>query len=169
MTARDIQRRLICERYVRGVCMPNWTPKGWFECDVIEITKAGFFTEYEIKLSRSDFAADQHKHSRHWVFNDDLQKYGYNSVNKHKAIAAKKGPSRFYFVCPEHLLEQSDLPVWAGLIWAHEWKNHKPPFNVQLSIQRPAPKLHKCKVDFRREIEATCYYRFMKLFLHGLR
>jgi outer membrane autotransporter protein len=41
--------------------MPNYTPKNWFECDVMAVTKAGYLEEYEIKLSASDFKADSKK------------------------------------------------------------------------------------------------------------
>lgn len=45
----------------RDLVMPNYTPKKWFECDVMAVTKAGYLEEYEIKLSASDFKADAKK------------------------------------------------------------------------------------------------------------
>jgi len=61
ITARDIQRALILPRYRQSTVMPNYTPRGWWECDVFELTKAEMFVEYEIKLSRADFRADRNK------------------------------------------------------------------------------------------------------------
>jgi hypothetical protein len=58
MNAREIQQRLIVERYRRGICVPNYTPKDWWECDVFELTPAGYFREYEIKMTVADFRAD---------------------------------------------------------------------------------------------------------------
>ena len=38
MTARDIQARLLVDRYKRSLCIPNYTPARWWECDVFEVT-----------------------------------------------------------------------------------------------------------------------------------
>ena len=58
MTARDIQRRLLFDLYRTSTVIPNYTPRRWWECDVWEITKAGYFREYEIKVSRADLLGD---------------------------------------------------------------------------------------------------------------
>lgn len=161
MNARDIQRRLIVERYTRSTVCPNFTPRHWFECDVCEITKAGYFVEYEIKLSRADFAADAKKEMRSWVDGDCV------TINKHKAIASKLGPSRFYFVCPENLIGDFELPSWAGLIYAHERRGVRSPYNITLRTVRAATVLRRAKrEELRAQIETSCYYRFMKIFVH---
>ena len=38
--------------------LPRITPEGWWECDMFSTTKAGFWTEHEIKVSKADFKND---------------------------------------------------------------------------------------------------------------
>jgi len=99
MTARDIQRRLMVERYRRSFVLYNYTPKTWFECDVFEITQAGYFREYEIKLSLSDFKADAEKQKTIWKYNTMNGRGAFDRTagdKKHDSLrnAASHGPSR---------------------------------------------------------------------------
>lgn len=172
MTARDIQRRIIVDRYARSTCLPNYTPTGWFESDVFELTKAGYFREYEIKLRKSDFLADRLKARQDWCYDEQTHRGEYYSIGtKHQRLAKGDvaGPTMFWFVTPEHLVELAEVPMWAGLMWAHHWKGHRPPWNVHLSVVKPAPKLHKTKLggNTRSLVEGACYYRYLRLFLHG--
>ena len=62
MTERDIQIAIWWAWGKAGhCCMPNYTPRDWWECDVFCVSKAGYFTEYEIKLTAQDFRADAQK------------------------------------------------------------------------------------------------------------
>jgi hypothetical protein len=77
------------------------------EADVLQISKAGYVTEFEVKISRSDFFADRKKVSKHnqyrTVFNKDLP-------------ATQGLPNYFVYVVPERLnLQASDVPEYAGL------------------------------------------------------
>ena len=54
MTEQTIQNRLYYMLRSAAQClMPNFTPGGWWECDLATVTRAGYFVEYEIKLSLS--------------------------------------------------------------------------------------------------------------------
>lgn len=163
MTARDIQRSLLLDRYRRNLCCPNYTPNRWWECDVFELTASGFFVEYEIKLTRSDFKADAMKVKRHWngAFDRDEK--------KHDLLAAAdvNGPSRFYYVVPEGLIEQSELPLWAGLITCTMRSAPSAKFPVIIKEAVKAPRLHKRKLNEQvaTHVRSIFYYRFMNLLL----
>lgn len=106
--------------------MPRFTPPLWWECDVAVVLKgSGFWHEYEIKLSLSDFRADKKK----------------GNGGKHEALSScsppLRGPNRFWYVVPAELAEAigAELPAWAGLAVlrhsdrGHEWldRGRKPP------------------------------------------
>ena len=154
MTAHDIERRIVHERFARSIVMPHFTPPKWFECDVCEI-----------KWSRGDFVADAAK--RHdavryrdgkWLDVPEVQ------PTKHELLRAGDvhGPVRFYFVTPERLLTCADIPQWAGWIVAHDSGRPKSIWNVRLEVAMVAPKLHRTKADARciDWIKEACYWRF---------
>lgn len=159
MNARAIQWQLMRNRYQRSMVMPNFTPRGWWECDVFELTKAGFFREYEIKLTRSDFHADARKGQV--TFGGSWPATTKTILHKHSQLAARhvKGPSRFYFVCPIDLIKLEEVPEWAGLITVKpcEWRQ------LSLVTVKEAPQLHRCKADpaMQQYAEKVSYYRFI--------
>lgn len=167
MTALDIQRRLMVEKYRRSFMLPNYKPHNWWECDVFELTEAGFFREYEIKLSRADFKADASKMRRRYDYANDVDVV----TNKHGLLAdrAVHGPSRFWYVCPTDLLTAEEMPEWAGLIYAKEIVRLAPPWNVLFNEVKPAPQLHREKASDKIKAHAAsvCYYRMHRLFING--
>lgn len=154
MNCREIQRRLLSDRSRRSTVMPNYTPVKWWECDVFEMTQAGFFREYEIKISRSDFKADAAKDKTIWSLNSEG--WSQSSVNKHRHLTERStaGPSQFWFVTPQDLITTAEVPEWAGLIWMVRSR-----FLVE---QKKAPRLHNQKLDpeVRNSVYRTAYYRF---------
>lgn len=166
MTAKDIQRRLLFEKFAASTVMPNFTPINWFECDVMEITKAGYFTEYEIKISRSDFKADALKNKRTGFRFDGATWVDVPGENKHKRLAQAdpKGPSRFWFVVPVGLITLDEVPGWAGLVVAVPTGEHSR-FRAHLRIEKEAPKLHRVKADPKiiEQMMKAGYYRFHRL------
>lgn len=161
MNAREIQRAIIRDRWLRNICCPNFTPQKWFECDVFELTKAGFFREYEIKLTTGDFRADRKKAQRRWNGDVVVHKLQYEVRNKHEALANadQRGPTQFWFVAPEGVIPRAELPAWAGLIIV------TPKLHLFESV--PAPKRHRAKIDekFRQDLLTTFYWRFARGFL----
>ena len=178
MTARDIQRRLVHDLLKTGnFVVPNFTPPGWFECDVFCVTGSGFFREYEVKLTLSDFKADADKRDiasyrrRHEAIGS---KYPLPPErNKHALLAGASadGPKQFWFVVPVTLVEQvrQVLPVWAGLLVAETTSRKAAPFNVHIHEQVAAPMLHSSKLDQKVKDRATaaCYWRFNRNFTIG--
>lgn len=113
------------------VCMPCYTPPNWFENDLFRITKDGFWVEYEIKRSLSDFRADARK-SR-WLKIDGLG----DVRNKHELLSNNPdvGPASFYFVVPTGLAV--DLPAWAGLVIASQGR-----YGWSVKVEKRAPRRH---------------------------
>lgn len=149
-----------------AVVAPNYTPADWWECDVFAITKAGYFTEYEVKLSVSDFRADAGKCREHVVWGDgaDMNKWERVREAKHDRLAARdpKGPSRFWYVVPEGLIPEADVPEWAGLMYARMAQDKW----VRFTVVRQAPRLHRQKVDTEsvaRNVWRCLYYRYWDL------
>ena len=166
MTEFDLQRPLMYERYRRNFILPNYEPKvngrtRWWECDVFEVTDAGYWREYEIKLSRADFFADAKK-DRPVAYN---YLPGAARETKHAVLARgdRSGPSRFWYVMPAGLIQPEELPCWAGLI---EFTLGRWQVPGQSCVQRerqvvPAPPIHNDKVDPKivAHARSVCYWR----------
>lgn len=164
MTARDIQRRIVADNYRETFVLHNYTPAKWFECDIFQVTKAGYFVEYEIKVSRSDFKQDAQKaRERVQLVGDSYQRV--KGQTKHEQLSARSeiGPSRFYFVMPHDIT--CAVPEWAGLIAAHPGHHKTGPYSVRLEVMKKAPTLHKAKLnpDIEKHARGICYWR-----MHGL-
>lgn len=71
-----------------------------WESDVLTITRSRLMYEFEIKLSRSDFKADFSKEHRHKALTSSFRGYK---------------PNRFYFVYPEGLVEDHEVPEQYGI------------------------------------------------------
>lgn len=179
MNARDIQRRIIAERYAASFTIPNFTPRDWWEMDVCEITKAGYLREYEIKLTRSDFRADFKKEKRGYEPVPEALTQAWHerhqrvTHHKHTNLLNRERccPSQFWYVTPAGLVKPDEVPEWAGLIWTtanESMIGHNMHF-VILNEQKAAPRLHRNKVDqsVREHAEATCYWRWIRLFING--
>jgi hypothetical protein len=163
MTERQIQNALARDLKRWQVMMPNYTPFGWYECDLWGVTKAGYAVEFEIKVSVADFRADTKKGRLRRAGclrgpNNQMTEYKHARLEQRDA----KGPSRFFYVVPEGLIGLDELPDWAGLILISKYED---PRYAHLLIQtelQPAPKLHKHKADPKtiEHARGVCYYRY---------
>jgi hypothetical protein len=149
---RDIVSRCIA-------VMPNFTPRGWWECDVCAVTNSGYFTEYEIKLTASDLRADADKHVGRYRTVNGAWKYVSAGDYKHDLLRQghKIGPSSFYYVVPPDLAEL--VPAWAGVMVATATG-----YGARLGVRRKAPQLHRHKVDrgFVDLMRRSAEYRYWK-------
>lgn len=168
MTEHDVISVIMRGRYVKNFCLPRFSPAHWWECDVFQLTKAGYFNEYEVKLSRSDFKADAHKSRREWVPSDKIgpMMFEDKTILKHGLLAARstKGPVKFWYVTPEGLLTPSDIPEWAGHIEIVDTGES----GIWRYLERDAksaPRLHNVKMDekIRDRIRDACYWRMHRL------
>lgn len=166
MTERSIQNALFERLSLRGYSLacPNYTPTGWWECDLFGVTKAGLAVEYEIKLTRADFKADAGK-SR------EATRGGVEPIQaarKHDwlALADPRGPSRFYYVVPAGMVGPDEIPEWAGLIYVGEYKRFSTVVaRLTFHDEKPAPRLHREKVPAKvlDHCRGVFYYRFWSL------
>jgi hypothetical protein len=128
-----------------------------WESDYFSVTKSGYLCEVEIKISKSDFQADfikfkhklfegrnekevikeaKYRWSKRWKKN--VKKAPEKKVNPQEI----KMPNRFYFACPDGLIDIKDVPEYAGLIYVTD------SFHTT-KIVKQAPLLHKRKEDIK--------------------
>lgn len=128
---------------------------GGFECDILELTKAGYLYEYEVKISKADFKADAKKKT--WA------------GTKYELIKLGNRTNYFYYVVPEGLLSVEDVPEFAGLIWARKGEhgisikgetivNDR----IYFDYKKAALKLSKEKASEKRilKLMESMYYRY---------
>lgn len=153
-------------RYHRNsseLVMPSYTPKGWWECDLMVVTKSLMWHEYEIKLSRKDFYKDQNKGRRRLKkFIDDhgVMQFGpVTETTKHLLIAgaSRSGPNCFWFVMPRDLVPLDEVPSWAGvkiLVPRGRW--------LAFDVVRKAPRIHTQPVsqEIVDHARSVCYWRY---------
>ena len=162
LTERTIQIAIFrLLRSKTAVALPNFTPSGWWECDLWAVTKSGYAHEYEIKLTTSDFRADAAKRSGpRWRYRNGLWE-NLGTVSKHEQLqhADDKGPAYFWFVAPKGLLARENIPEWAGLVEVLDGKGRMLPL---LYGEKPAPRRHRIKVTEQAMAAAqrVCYWRF---------
>ncbi len=139
MTERQLQQLIFYKRHAAcRLVLPNYTPGGWFECDVFAVTKAGYGVEFEIKVTAADFKRDAEKTSKHELL----------------AARSERAPSRFWYVVPSGLTSPL-LPEYAGLMT----------FNGnRIAIARDAPRLHSALVPENTLSHAlsVCYWRYWR-------
>lgn len=105
-----------------------------WESDVLKITKSGYVYEFEIKISRGDFKNDfKHKKKKHLLLE--------NKENKTKM------PNYFYYVVPEDLITEDEVPEYAGLIYVHATVIGDGRVYYKFQEIKDAPKLHSNKID----------------------
>jgi len=168
VTAKQISSCILKKRKKRSRVIPNFTPKGWWETDVCEITKSGFFREYEIKVTRADFLNDSSKSRevrRAW--NPQTLTYDiWSTENKHQMVGSRAPgcPSQFWFVVPENLVAAEEVPDWAGLIYIRHGVHGRSrrAYFSEREI-KAAPRLHRSKVDeeFKALFYTSAYFRFV--------
>jgi len=172
MTARQITAQLAYQRHHEAgmpLLMPRYTPRGWTECDLVEITRAGYLVEYEVKTSRADFLVDAKKTIK--VYGDEIV-----HLNKHDQIQKGEGPCRFFFVTAPGIVTLGDIPEWAGWMECTE-PDRRGAFGVRnpntsyreghpfKDRGKPAPRLHNNKVDRQvpDHIRACAAHRFIRM------
>lgn len=143
-----------------------------WESDFFAISKSGYSVEVEVKVSKADFRKDfTHKTDKHELFKRHKEfafirsKYettelgfkltdGTWCLPKCTMISWTKPceslPNRFYYACPEGLIDVSELPGYAGLIYVTS-------FGCRMVKQ--APFLHKNKRCFDRDLLGKYYHR----------
>lgn len=165
MTAKEIIngwcKNVFSERQQNKV-FPN-TFFDAFEADILEITKAGYATEYEVKISRSDFFNDAKKKR-------DFYKGRAVSMNKFDILKNGERVNYFYYLVPKGLISPEEVPEFAGLTYVEisevgyysREKGHYTKPKLFTNTVKAAPKLSKDKfpVDRMMKCLESTYYRF---------
>lgn len=177
MTEKDIQQQLFKmfranKGYKYQLC--NAYVFRW-ESDFFCIASSGFSYEIEIKCTRSDFFADFRKKRKHEIlnlpFNQDWRVkkgsvYGYDRYGKRLPYITprcgvsftdlrKSRPNKFCYAVPDGLVERTEVPKYAGLMYISEDTRRLP-----LYIKRP-PALHKNKNDFTSVLLDKYYWAYL--------
>jgi hypothetical protein len=129
-----IIQKMVCEMEVLRFNIPCENVKYLFsdwEIDVLSMNKNNYLTEYEVKVTRSDFKADAKKKKWRWY------------ENRTETMIS----NYFYYVCPEGLILEAEIPSFSGLIYVT---------NEGLKVIKKAPLLHKKKHDKVRVLSKFC-------------
>ena len=136
MFERDLQNALYeyASMSKQRLITPNVRLYGKRESDLLTVSKAGFITEYEIKVSRSDFLADFRRKRKKHIYLKGAKTF------------KTRTPNYFYFAVPEVLSNNlfGNVPYYAGLVIVSE--------NGLVAIKNKAPRLHNLKAS-ERDIE----------------
>ena len=109
-----LRRNLVCENV--KYLFSDW------EMDVCAVNKNGYVTEYEVKVSKQDFKSDSKKTK--WQF--------------YQSRVQTLIPNYFYYCCPDGVIVESELPDFAGLLYAKDGS---------VEVVKKAALLHKQKHD----------------------
>jgi hypothetical protein len=158
--------------------LPRITPENWWECDIFSTTKAGFWAEHEIKISRADFKSDFKKTAHFRNGKIMRRKYArWNNVPesfKHTMMAegSPLAPNQFWICVPEGLVSIEEVPSYAGLVEFPLPKGKKPAphWSGYMKITKKAPRLHNEKISDERlqKIARQVPYRFQRAYFETI-
>lgn len=130
------------------IVVPNWYVGKW-EMDVFKLSKAGYVTEYEVKVSVSDFRNDFKKQTdKQLAKMYEAAGHAFDSKRKHDCLEGRC--NQFYFVVPAGLVDKSEVPDNCGLIYFE---------NGKFSIVKLAKRTKEYKFDKWKELAYKMYYR----------
>ncbi len=140
------------------ILIPNFYVGSW-EMDLFRQLNSGYITEYEIKTSRADFRNDFKKSTEDVRYNWDEKKVERSNFRtKHELMEkGKYVANKFFFVVPYGLIQSSEVPIYAGLIYyiEDEWGN-------RFETVKPAKFIHKNKSEIPLEslVKSLCYREY---------
>lgn len=115
---------------------------GW-ESDYLAMTKAGFWSEVEVKISRSDFLAD------------------FKKTKKHDILSGRENglrPNYFAYCVPTGLIAVEEVPKYAGLYYIS-------PNSTYITCAKATPQLHYDKIaDEQLNLLDKFYYNYKSMF-----
>ena len=117
-----------------------------WESDYLSLTNSGYFYEGEVKISKSDFKTDFKKEKKHLILESN-----FNKTQTDNNLC----PHYFFYAVPEGLIDVSEVPEYAGLIYMidvypyYKWV-------------KKAPLLHKGKYnDIDLKLQDKFYYNMI--------
>lgn len=119
-----MQQKLLSFRSTPRYVLQNLFVFGW-ESDLLFLSKSGFWTELEIKVSRADFRADlKNKQEKHGVLAD---------------ASVRMKPNQFFYAVPDGMIQPDEIPEYAGLVVVGGRY-------INYHMAKPAPWLHRHKI-----------------------
>lgn len=119
------------------VMIPNFFITSYHEADLLGVRRSGFIDEFEIKLSKRDFAADRRKTLSLGNSGDN---YKLNELEKGNTII-----NHFWYVVPEGMINREEIPSFAGLI----------EIGTKVRIISHPKRLHSRKLSFEERYNLT--------------
>lgn len=142
---RDIQHLLandFCIKRQHEMCVPNIKcTHGWWEADLLSLTKSNLTHEFEIKCSRSDWRKEYNQ-----IHNEQLhpgrKRYRHNTITEQHACDDDLllSPNYFWIVAPAGVVLDDELPSYAGWIEVYEFRS-----KIRLKVLKNAPRIHRFK------------------------
>jgi hypothetical protein len=162
---REIRKFFATAEYeLQNVFIWDW------ESDYFCITTSGYSIEVEVKISKSDFKADQKKAQKHFILKNihkelvTMPVYSYLRDASAISIIKPKGPNKFYYCCPEGMIKPDEVPDYAGLLYFTECPDDANEHMYHSIKQiKPAKFLHKNKPDLSKILLDKYYYLYLDL------
>lgn len=124
---------------------------------------------YDVRLLRSSYAIEIHKDKPGYVF-EDGKHWFYSEISNwdkkqcsrfapSSGIAIRKInlPNRFYYLVPHGLIDKSEVPAYAGLMYYNP--NAKTIGDI-ITFEKRCKKIHDKKFDNWKDIAIKLYHRF---------
>jgi len=129
------------------ICVPNvsWGMFEWGEADFISVTKSGYITEVEVKVSITDLKKDK-----------DKQKWLNPRYNKMWKSIIKK----FYYAIPEELLEEAEKIISKEHGIIKVWLSKSFDYRVQVIRYPEYNKARKLKDSEILNLTRLCAFRY---------
>lgn len=157
LTEKDIQG-ILCFKYLSNpvYVAENLYVFSW-ESDFLAKTKAGYWYEVEIKVSKSDFKADLiKKEQKHEILKTGASSFKvYRGVKRFHYPEKELRPNYFTYCVPEELVDEiKDLvPEYAGLVSISS--------HGYIQYHKSAPQLHRDKIsDESLSLTEKFYYNY---------
>jgi hypothetical protein len=119
---------------------------GW-ESDFFVQKENGYAYEFEVKISRSDFFHDKQKIDKHLALQEPSHLTLFRDVINNASRNSK--PNKFFYVVPENLVKESEVPVYAGLMYFTR---------MDIVTVKEAPFIHKEKMQFENVLCNKFYH-----------
>lgn len=134
---RVLDRTLRTETNTPAILLANvYVDGGPWESDFVRVLESGYWTEYEIKVTKADYLAD-------------FKKTRWHITNKHKYYAGEEDrryhrrpipkPKQFFFVVPKGLLDDMVVPHHCGVM---EYDPRRAGSKITTTVQAPRLKKH---------------------------
>lgn len=118
-----------------------------WESDFFCISTSGYAVEVEVKISKSDFKADFKKRDKHYVLK--------NGERQHQLNITAWRPNRFFYACPDELINIDEVPDYAGLLYFS-----KDRYEYEAIKEVKTSKfIHKEKHDLSKRLLDKYYYK----------